>query len=129
MSQNRHHVKTASAAVAFAMLISISAALPAQAQTPTTLYTFQQTTNACVPEGNIVQGRDGNMYGAGESCGANGSGAIYKITPAGVESILYNFPQQWTFCGISGLTLGNDGNFYGSWKEEIRRPPSAAFSG
>lgn len=114
MSQNRHHVKTASAAVAFAMIIFISAAIPAQAQTPTLLYTFQQTTNACAPVGNIVQGRDGNMYGEGESCGANGSGAVYKITPAGVESVIYNFPQQWTYCGVAGLTLGNDGNFYGS---------------
>jgi uncharacterized repeat protein (TIGR03803 family) len=114
MTQNRHHVKSVSAAVAFAMLIFISAALPAQAQTPTTLYTFQQTTNACAPLGNIVQGRDGNLYGGGGSCGANGSGAIYKITPAGVENVLYSFPQQWTFCAGAGLTLGNDGNFYGT---------------
>ena len=97
-----------------AVFMFAEAAVPARAQTPTLLYTFQGTTaDACAPLGNIVQGRDGNMYGGGAACGATGAGAIYKITPAGVESVLYNFPQQWLFCGGAGLTLGNDGNFYG----------------
>lgn len=87
----------------------------AQAQTPTTLHTFMQTqTDACAPRGNIVQGRDGNMYGGGGACGISGGGAIYKISPAGVESVLYNFPGQWTNCGGAGLTLGSDGNLYGA---------------
>src|SRR6202049_3075117 len=89
-------------------------ALPAQAQTPTLLHTFMQTTDACAPRGNIVQGRDGNLYGGGAACGGNGSGAIYKISPAGAESVLFSFPQQWINCGGAGLTLGNDGNFYGT---------------
>ena len=61
-----------------------------------------------------MQGRDGNMYGGGAACGATGGGAIYKISPAGVESVLFNFPSQWLNCGGAGLTLGNDGNFYGA---------------
>src|SRR5216684_8331454 len=91
-------------------------ALPAQAQTPTLLYTFMQTTDACAPRGNIVQGRDGNLYGGGAACGAGGSGggAIYKISPAGAESVFFNFPPQWSNCGGAGLTLGSDGNFYGA---------------
>jgi uncharacterized repeat protein (TIGR03803 family) len=77
---------------------------------------MQTTTDACAPRGNIVQGRDGNMYGGGAACGAGGSGggAIYKISPAGVESVFFNFPPQWTNCGGAGLTLGSDGNFYGA---------------
>jgi len=87
--------------------------VPAQAQKPTVLHTFMQTTtDACAPRGNIVQGRDGNMYGGGAACAGNG--AIYKISPAGVESIFFSFPPQWTNCGGAGLTLGNDGNFYGA---------------
>ncbi|MBZ5614164.1 MAG: IPT/TIG domain-containing protein [Acidobacteriia bacterium] len=106
---------TAIAVTVVAVLVMFAgAAVPAQAQTPTLLYTFMQTTEACAPRGNIVQGRDGNMYGGGASCGANGTGAIYKISPAGAESVFYNFPQQWTNCGGAGLTLGSDGNFYGA---------------
>jgi uncharacterized repeat protein (TIGR03803 family) len=100
-----------------AVIMTAGVAVPAQAQTPTVLHTFMQTTtDACAPRGNIVQGRDGNMYGGGASCGAGGSGggAIYKISPAGVESVFFNFPPQWTNCGGAGLTLGNDGNFYGA---------------
>lgn len=126
MKHNREQVQAMSAAaVAFAMflLLFVFAAVPVQAQTPTLLHTFMQTTDACVPEGNIVQGRDGNMYGSGTSCGGNGTGAIYKISPAGAESVFFSFPQQWTFCGNSGLTLGSDGNFYGTC---IRGNPATA---
>ncbi len=107
-------------AMVFTLLSAVviaGVAVPAQAQTPTVLHTFMQTTtDACAPRGNIVQGRDGNMYGGGAACGAGGSGggAIYKISPAGVESVFFNFPQQWTNCGGAGLTLGSDGNFYGA---------------
>jgi len=89
------------------------AVVPAQAQTPTLLHSFNDgQTDACAPRGNIVQGRDGNMYGGGGACAGNG--AIYKISPAGVESVFFSFPPQWTNCGGAGLTLGSDGNFYGA---------------
>jgi hypothetical protein len=78
--------------------------VPAQAQTPTVLPTFMQT-DACAPRGNIVQGRDGNMYGGGGACGGNGTGAIYKISPAGAQSVFFSFPQQWTVA-ISIVTPG-----------------------
>jgi uncharacterized repeat protein (TIGR03803 family) len=105
-------------AVALTMLavvvIFAGAAVPAQAQTPTTLHSFQQVpTDACEPEDNIVQGRDGNMYGVGVTCGTNGTGAVYKISPAGTESVVFSFPSTWSSC-FSGLTLGSDGNFYGT---------------
>jgi hypothetical protein len=70
-----------------AVVLFAGVALPAQAQTPTLLHTFMQTTDACAPRGNIVQGRDGNLYVGGAACGGNGSGAIYKISPAGAESV------------------------------------------
>jgi uncharacterized repeat protein (TIGR03803 family) len=105
-------------AVALAMLaivvIFAGAAVPAQAQVPTTLHGFRNVpTDACEPEDNIVQGRDGNMYGMGLYCGTNNTGAMYKISPTGAESLVFSFPSNWSFC-FSGLTLGSDGNFYGT---------------
>jgi uncharacterized repeat protein (TIGR03803 family) len=98
-----------------AVVMFAAAAVPAQAQTPTVLHTFTiGSTDACKPEGNIVQGRDGNMYGGGAVCGGNGTGAVYKISPAGVESMFFSFPGTWLYCGGAGLTLGSDGNFYGA---------------
>jgi uncharacterized repeat protein (TIGR03803 family) len=68
----------------------------------------------------LVQGRDGNFYGtttgggnASSSC-PQGCGAVFKITPLGVETVLYSFgssPNDGQEPG--GLILGSDGNFYG----------------
>ena len=97
-----------------AIFFVAASANPARAQTPTTLHSFQGgSTDACEPEDNIVQGRDGNMYGVGVSCGTSGTGAVYKISPTGAESVVFNFPSDWSSC-FSGLTLGSDGNFYGT---------------
>jgi uncharacterized repeat protein (TIGR03803 family) len=97
------------AVVAFA-----GSATPSQAQTPTTLHAFPLgSIDACEPEDNIVQGRDGNMYGVGVSCGTAGTGAVYKISTTGTESVVFSFPNTWSSC-FSGLTLGSDGNFYGT---------------
>jgi len=97
-----------------ALVMSTGAAVPAHAQTPTTLHAFEQgPTDACEPEDNIVQGRDGNMYGVGVTCGTNGTGAVYKISPTGAESVVFNFPSNWSSC-FSGLPLGSNGNFYGT---------------
>ena len=105
-------------AIALAMLAAVvmfaGAAVPAPAQTPTTLHAFQEgSTDACEPEDNIVQGRDGNMYGVGVSCGTNGTGAVYKISTTGAENVVFDFPSTWSSC-FSGLTIGSDGNFYGT---------------
>jgi uncharacterized repeat protein (TIGR03803 family) len=97
-----------------AVVMFFGAAVQGHAQTPTTVYGFQDVpTDACQPENNIVQGRDGNMYGIGLYCGTNSTGAVYKISPSGAESVIYSFPSNWGFC-FSGLTVGSDGNFYGT---------------
>ena len=119
--KSNHHQGKGSGMIAMvltllAVVVLFAGAVPAQAQTPTVLYRFAGFNgDGCVPRGNIVQGRDGNMYGGSSTiCGGPGSAAIYKISPAGAESLLFIFPFNWTNCGGAGLTLGNDGNFYGA---------------
>ena len=90
----------------------------AQAQTFSVLYNFGSQLND--PQnpfsaGIIAQGRDGNLYSSA-SGGANNLGAVYKITPGGTLTNIYNFG---TISGDgntpnSGVTLGTDGNFYGT---------------
>ncbi len=90
----------------------------------TTLHNFCETQNGegyCL-DGNgpytaLVQGANGDLYGASHSGGAAGNGTIFKITMAGDFTKLYNF------CVTSGcpdgeyplaaLVQGADGNFYG----------------
>jgi uncharacterized repeat protein (TIGR03803 family) len=87
------------------------ASVRAQGQTPTVIYNFPAYNgDVCQPEGFLVQGRDGYMYGTG-GCSINGG--VYKISPTGAESVISGFPTGWAGCD-SGLTLGSDGNFYGT---------------
>ena len=98
------------------------------------LYSFKGCYDFCTPASNkdgsdstsLIEGRDGNFYGTTYSGGTHlcdvqgtvyGCGTIFKLTPAGVETVLYNF---------NGLGAGNtdsaqpkaliqaaDGNFFG----------------
>ena len=61
----------------------------------------------------LAQGLDGNLYG-GAGGGAREHGALYKITPAGLLTMLYSFDGANGSNPYGGLTLGTDGNFYGT---------------
>jgi uncharacterized repeat protein (TIGR03803 family) len=83
----------------------------------TVLYSFGATaSDGQTPlYGGLVTGSDGNFYGTTSAGGTNGNGTVFKITPAGVETVLYSFgalPDGQQPEG--GLILGSDGNFYGT---------------
>jgi uncharacterized repeat protein (TIGR03803 family) len=64
---------------------------------------------------NIVQDAQGNLVGATQCGGINHNGVVFKITPTGQYSVLYDFSSASASIGWSsvGLTLASDGNFYG----------------
>jgi len=64
--------------------------------------------------GIIAQGRDGNMYSTTVTGGTNGLGSVFKITPAGNVTVIYDCDETHGYDLSSGLTLGTDGNFYGA---------------
>jgi len=106
-----------------AFVFCATTAIPATAQTLTTLVSFNDT-NGAEPNIPLVQGRDGNFYGMTGTGGANNAGTIFKVTPTGTLTTLYNFcSQPGCTDGIntpliaSGLVLGTDGNFYGATTE------------
>jgi uncharacterized repeat protein (TIGR03803 family) len=87
-----------------------------------TLYSFCRTpncTDGLYPIAGVVQAFDGNFYGT-----TGGSddliGTVFKLTPAGVLTTLYEFcPVLQTDCDTGsypagGLVQGSDGNFYGT---------------
>jgi len=83
------------------------------------LHAFCSLTNCLdgATPASLVQGSDGNFYGTTESGGTAGVGTVFKITPAGALTTLYNFCAGDCTQGYfpqGGLIQGSDGNFYGT---------------
>jgi uncharacterized repeat protein (TIGR03803 family) len=68
------------------------------------------------PSGNLIQASDGNLYGTAPRGGANGDGAIFKVTLSGQESILYSFNANANdgYSPGSGVIQASDGSLYGT---------------
>jgi uncharacterized repeat protein (TIGR03803 family) len=66
----------------------------------------------------MTLGADGNFYGVTQNGGSSGVGTIFKMTPAGALTTLVSFTgTTGSFIGSyprAALTLGADGNFYGT---------------
>jgi len=94
----------------------LSLILSMHAQTLTTLYRFQNTDGA-QSDNSLIQATDGNLYGTTDADGAYSRGTIFKITPSGMLTTLYDFcsRKECTDGSLPGaLVEGTDGNFYGT---------------
>jgi len=94
-----------------------------------TLYNFCSQANCSdgeFPEGGLVQGTDGNLYGTTSSGGSNvcqgsfgatGCGTVFRVTPSGELTTLYSFCSLENCANGSfpqeGLVQGSDGSLYG----------------
>jgi uncharacterized repeat protein (TIGR03803 family) len=93
-----------------------------------TLYSFcppnsnKRCPDGDEPVGGLVQGTDGNFYGATEYGGSsgysNGGGTIFQVTPKGKLTTLYSFCAG-TDCvdgtePLAGLVQDTSGAFYGT---------------
>jgi uncharacterized repeat protein (TIGR03803 family) len=86
------------------------------AATESEIYSFDANADGVAPSANIIQGSDGNFYGTTYAGGTNLSGTVFKITPAGVETVLHSFAGGATDGSFprAGMIQGSDGNFYGT---------------
>ncbi|MGA2742069.1 MAG: choice-of-anchor tandem repeat GloVer-containing protein [Bryobacteraceae bacterium] len=71
--------------------------------TLTTLYSFCAVSGCAdgsLPFAGLVQATNGYLYGTTGGGGAAGQGTVYKITPSGAQTTIYNF------CSLSGCVDG-----------------------
>ncbi|HEV2381634.1 MAG TPA: choice-of-anchor tandem repeat GloVer-containing protein [Terriglobia bacterium] len=89
----------------------------------TTLYSFCSQSNCTDGYGigaALILARDGNFYGTAEaggvsqSCGAEGCGTVFKISPQGVLTTIHNFDSTDGSQPFDSLIQAVDGNFYGT---------------
>ncbi|MGC1371072.1 MAG: choice-of-anchor tandem repeat GloVer-containing protein [Candidatus Sulfotelmatobacter sp.] len=103
--------------MAGAVLLLCAAAI-AHAQTFTTLVNFDGVNGSGPYLGSLIQGSDGSFFGTTFSGGANDSGMVFRITPWGTVSTVYNFCSE-PGCAdgaypTAGLAIATDGNLYGT---------------
>lgn len=78
------------------------------------LYSFGGSPDAEQPRGGLLAGKKGEYYGTSASGGSMGDGAVYEITAAGNEKVLYSF--QGSPDGAdpqSTLIMDKEGALYG----------------
>jgi len=83
----------------------------------TVLYSFGATAgDGRFPQAGLVQSSDGNFYGTTLSGGANSSGTIFRLSPAGVFETFYSFGADLDDgrAPVGSLLVGPNGSLYGT---------------
>ncbi len=100
-----------------AVLLLCAGAL-AGAQTVATVYNFAGGTKSGANPWyvTLVQGTDGQLYGTTYNGGSKGMGTAFKVSTSGTFTLLHSFVGGKSDGAnpTGGLTLGTDGNFYGT---------------
>lgn len=114
------HWRAAGPAVTGVMLLMLAIAPPAaQAQTFTTLYSFQGIPDGSEPFADLVTDEQGNLYGTTVSGGDSpncplGCGTVFKVDSAGNESVLHSFAFHDGARPFAPLLRDKIGNLYGT---------------
>lgn len=76
---------------------------PDLAGNETVLYTFKGTGDGKFPSATLTRDPEGNLYGttpeggsSSKACQPNSCGVIFKVEPAGNETVLYASQEEWT---------------------------------
>ncbi|MGH6887701.1 MAG: choice-of-anchor tandem repeat GloVer-containing protein [Rhizomicrobium sp.] len=80
----------------------------------TALYTFTGGNDGAGPTGNLIADRAGNLFGTTSKGGAHGDGTVFKISPAGSETVLHAFSGGQDGASPSGVIADKQGNLYGT---------------
>ena len=109
--QDRLFRMIAALVAAMVVLTLTGAAIPTQAQTYKVLHKNPGAPGISNPSDEaIAQGRDGNLYTTDVLGGVSDDGTLFKFTPSGVATIVNTI----NYYPAGGVTLGTDGNFYGT---------------
>jgi len=75
------------------------------------------TVNSATPPCSVAPfalGNDGNLYGTSQAGGLTYQGTVFRMTPAGAITVLYNFDYTHGAYLYSPVVVGNDNFIYGT---------------
>jgi uncharacterized repeat protein (TIGR03803 family) len=79
------------------------------------LYSFTGESDGGFPMAGVILDSAGNLYGTTEYGGAAGGGVVYKLDPAGNETVLYSFESgAGGEVPLAGVIRDSGGNLYGT---------------
>jgi len=100
--------------LAIVLLSAVIATQSAQAQTFTTLHSFDGTDGNGPTTAGLIQATNGSLYGATAGGGADGDGTVFKITPTGTLTTLHSFDGTDGATPWGRLVQVTNGDFYGT---------------
>lgn len=123
-SQKGESVGRTVTTLTIALTLLVTTAHLSQAQTYSVLYGFAGVpSEGITPSGTLIQDAAGNLYGTTQVGGKNSVGTVFRVTPTGTESVLYDFnlrpdamfPAFGLFQDAAGNLFGvtNEGGAYG----------------
>ena len=98
-------------------LVLALASAPVHAQIYKVLYNFGSNSGDPTDprySGTIAQSRGGFLFSTADDRWTDGLGTAFKITPRGTLTVLHHFNGADGQAPVGGLTLGSDGNYYGT---------------
>jgi uncharacterized repeat protein (TIGR03803 family) len=79
------------------------------------LHSFGKGADGNGPWAGLVRDADGNLYGTTEGGGIYNRGTVFRVTPTGTGTVLYNFTGNADGgLPISGLAIDSKGNLIGA---------------
>jgi uncharacterized repeat protein (TIGR03803 family) len=83
-----------------------------------TILTMFDGDKAAYPAGGLVHGSDSSLYGTTVGGGRENAGTVFRISPTGTLRILHSFSGEVDGAHpVAGLTIGENGSFYGTTAE------------
>ena len=81
--------------------------------TLTVVHSMSSAADGANPYAGLVQASDGNFYGADQAGGTHGAGTLFKLTPTGIYSVIYNFDGTTGAQPFVALVQHTNGILYG----------------
>jgi uncharacterized repeat protein (TIGR03803 family) len=96
-------------------------ASPGGAWAASVLSRFDGSSGGCIPEGGVVVGAGGVLYGTTSDCGSTGGGTVFALSPPATPGGGWGYTVLHTFAGlagggnpVTGVVIGAHGVLFGT---------------